>query len=250
MLLAALFWCFLSYCKVSVTVPTFKQRGDSATLTCDFDLEGGKLYSVKWYRDNEEFYRYMPKLRPPQHAHLVDGVKVDLNKSSARRVHLRDLTLRSRGLYRCEVSKEAPSFHSAQAEAFMEVSYFPREGPLIHGHERLYAPGEPLNVNCSSACSFPAPDLQWLINGQKVTEKSLLQPYAPEVASQGLLVSTLGLRAPATPHMQLSCMASIGPHRRERTVIIEINSSSTTSAFSLTMVTLLSINIKLYEKLL
>lgn len=44
-----------------------------------------------------------------------------LEKSSARRVHLRELTLKSRGSYRCEVSEEAPSFHSAQAEMFMEV---------------------------------------------------------------------------------------------------------------------------------
>lgn len=65
---------------VGISVPSLKQRGESVTLTCDYDLEGGKLYSVKWYRDNEEFYRYMPRLRPPQHAHKLDGVKVDVSK--------------------------------------------------------------------------------------------------------------------------------------------------------------------------
>ncbi|CAH0399212.1 unnamed protein product [Chilo suppressalis] len=248
---------FLSYYKVTiclrvvgVTVPALKQRGEAATLGCDFDLEGGKLYSVKWYRDNEEFYRFMPRLRPPQHAHKVDGIKVDMDKSSARRVHLKELSLKSRGLYRCEVSKEAPSFHSAQAEAFMEVNYFPRESPRVSGHERPYSPGEPLDVNCS-ARSFPPAELQWHIDGQKVSERSWLIPYGTQpAASQGLMVSTLGLRAPAHPLMQLSCIALMGTLRRERTVIVEINSSSTKKAFGLTVLTLLGVNIRFYDKIL
>ncbi|XP_012545408.1 uncharacterized protein LOC101740362 [Bombyx mori] len=208
---------------VGISVPPLKQRGDSATLTCEYDLEGGKLYSVKWYRDNEEFYRYMPRLRPPQHAHQLDGVKVDLEKSTARRVHLRELTLKSRGLYRCEVSEEAPSFHSAQAENFMEIYYFPKESPRITGLEGPYNIKDMLDVNCSSARSFPAPELQWLINGQKITDRSSLIAYGAKPAPQGLLVSTLGLRTPVQSRMKIKCIATIDTHRRERTVVIEIN---------------------------
>ncbi|KAL0881798.1 hypothetical protein ABMA27_001579 [Loxostege sticticalis] len=250
-------WYFLSYCKVSiclrvvgVSVPPFKQRGESATLTCDYELEGGKLYSVKWYRDHEEFYRFMPKLRPPQRAHSLDGVTVDLDKSTARRVHLKDLSLKSRGLYRCEVSKEAPSFHSAQAEAFMEVYFFPRESPRINGHERAYAEQEPLDVNCSSAGSFPAPDLQWHIDGQKVTERSWLISYSARSVHQGLVVSTLGLRAPAKPLMQLRCIATLGTHQRERTVVIETNTSSVMKAFGLFSLIPVVVNIRIYDKIL
>ncbi|CAK1579492.1 unnamed protein product [Parnassius mnemosyne] len=210
---------------VGISVPSLKQRGESVTMTCDYDLEGGKLYSVKWYRDNEEFYRYMPRLRPQQHAHKLDGVKVDLEKSSARRVHLRDLTLKSRGLYRCEVSEEAPSFHSAQSEAFMEVYYFSRENPIISGHEQTYALEEPLDVNCSSAKAFPAPELQWYINGKKVIERDLLIAYGTRPVSQGLLISTLGIRAPAKPKMKITCVSSLGNHKRERSAVIETSSS-------------------------
>lgn len=39
------------------------------------------LYSVKWYRDNEEFYRYVPKDNPPQNSYSVDGIKVDVRIS-------------------------------------------------------------------------------------------------------------------------------------------------------------------------
>ncbi|XP_023946090.2 uncharacterized protein LOC112051608 [Bicyclus anynana] len=240
----SLYYFFLLFVKVSIclrvvgiSVPSLKQRGESVTLTCDYDLEGGKLYSVKWYRDNEEFYRYMPRLRPPQHAHKLDGVKVDLEKSSARRVHLRELTLKSRGIYRCEVSEEAPSFHSAQAETFMEIYYFPKENPRIVGHERSYVVHEPLDVNCTSAKAFPPPELQWHINGLKVTEKSWLTNFEAKPAAQGLMVSSLGLRAPAKHLMKIRCTASIGTHRRERTVAIETSNANRrkTTSINLTL---------------
>ncbi|GBP14685.1 hypothetical protein EVAR_9593_1 [Eumeta japonica] len=205
----------------SVSVPEARARGSSATLACDFELEGARLYSVKWYKDNEEFYRYMPRVRPPQHAYQLDGITVDLDKSSARRVYLRNLTLRSRGLYRCEVSEEAPAFYSAQAEAFMEVYYFPREGPIITGHERRYQEGQPLDINCTSAKVFPAPALQWQINGEKVTEPIWLMSYGVQPDSTGLVVSTLALHAPARLKMKLRCLVTVGMHRREKTVVIE-----------------------------
>ena len=38
------------------------------------------LYSVKWYKDNEEFYRYVPKANPPQNSYKVDGIRVDVSR--------------------------------------------------------------------------------------------------------------------------------------------------------------------------
>lgn len=37
------------------------------------------LYAVKWYKDNEEFYRYVPKANPPQHSYRVDGIRVEVS---------------------------------------------------------------------------------------------------------------------------------------------------------------------------
>lgn len=64
---------------VRVTVPSYRVRGQPAQLDCDYDLGNDALYSVKWYRDNEEFYRYMPKFDPPKHAYKIDGIKVDVS---------------------------------------------------------------------------------------------------------------------------------------------------------------------------
>lgn len=41
--------------------------------------EKQRLYSVKWYKDNEEFYRYVPKSNPPQQSYRVEGIRVDVS---------------------------------------------------------------------------------------------------------------------------------------------------------------------------
>lgn len=64
---------------VRVSVPTYRVRGQPAQLECDYELGADTLYSVKWYRDNEEFYRYLPKYDPPKHAYKLEGIKVDVS---------------------------------------------------------------------------------------------------------------------------------------------------------------------------
>jgi hypothetical protein len=40
-----------------LSIPSYRFRESDATLGCNFDLEGERLYSVKWYKDGHEFYR-------------------------------------------------------------------------------------------------------------------------------------------------------------------------------------------------
>ena len=35
--------------------------GDDVTLFCDYKLEEDTLYSIKWYRDDREFFRFIPR---------------------------------------------------------------------------------------------------------------------------------------------------------------------------------------------
>ncbi|CAB0000795.1 unnamed protein product [Nesidiocoris tenuis] len=65
-----------------LSVPPYKMRGESAFLECDYDLEGNTLYAVKWYKDNEEFYRYVPRASPPQHSYNLEGVRVIQSEGS------------------------------------------------------------------------------------------------------------------------------------------------------------------------
>ncbi|KAE8738063.1 hypothetical protein FOCC_FOCC016466 [Frankliniella occidentalis] len=45
-------------------------------LECRFDMEGETLYSVKWYKDGHEFYRFVPTDTPKQFNFQVHGVHV------------------------------------------------------------------------------------------------------------------------------------------------------------------------------
>ena len=65
---------------VRFSVPSWTKRGENAMLTCQFDLEGERLYSVKWYKAGREFYRYVPGDWPPQQQFPQHGISVDVSK--------------------------------------------------------------------------------------------------------------------------------------------------------------------------
>lgn len=94
-----------------LVVPSVKFRGENALLECLYELNNQKnhsrnyvyengryyrrnnnnyfydnedeqeeiIYSVKWYKDGEEFYRYVPKAKPLQTKYDFDGIKVDVS---------------------------------------------------------------------------------------------------------------------------------------------------------------------------
>jgi len=44
-----------------VGVPNYANQDKEAVLGCPYDLEGSTLYSVKWYKNGREFFRFLPK---------------------------------------------------------------------------------------------------------------------------------------------------------------------------------------------
>ena len=53
--------------------------GEAVELDCNYDLEGDKLYSVTWYRGQDEFYRYIPAESNPVDIFELPGVAVDVS---------------------------------------------------------------------------------------------------------------------------------------------------------------------------
>ena len=51
--------------------------GQEAVLECKFDMEADSLYSVKWYRNEQEFYRFVPNDRPKLQIFPQDGIRVE-----------------------------------------------------------------------------------------------------------------------------------------------------------------------------
>lgn len=61
-------------------MPALVQKGSNFWLACQYELESGSsLYSVKWYKNNEEFYRLIVgsgsnlQLTGSSHTHLASS---------------------------------------------------------------------------------------------------------------------------------------------------------------------------------
>ncbi|XP_055906663.1 uncharacterized protein LOC129941917 [Eupeodes corollae] len=109
-----------------IYVPEIIDFRDNVTLTCSYDMDGHTLNSVKWYKDEKEFFRYSPMMHPVYLKFPVDGVHVsdnsDICTETTCRVELSLLSKKSSGVYRCEVSEDAPHFKLTTKSANMTVA--------------------------------------------------------------------------------------------------------------------------------
>lgn len=65
---------------IRLSVPSHKFVGDRAVVRCLFDLEREQLYSVKWYKNGHEFFRYIPGDKDQRITIFkLPGVKVDVS---------------------------------------------------------------------------------------------------------------------------------------------------------------------------
>ncbi|PSN47569.1 hypothetical protein C0J52_17317 [Blattella germanica] len=123
-------------------VPATADILSPVTLRCEYHLQGGKLYSVKWYKDGAEFFRFMPDYVPESRAVKSSGLSVDnniietavtwysfcilslfaqLQNSDMNMVTLTNLRFNNSGNYKCEVSTEAPNFETVAQSSNMTV---------------------------------------------------------------------------------------------------------------------------------
>lgn len=66
---------------LTINVPTMVRSGDTVTLSCHYDLEGAPLYTIQWFFDNSEFYRYVPDRSPPFSIFNVTNINVNVSKT-------------------------------------------------------------------------------------------------------------------------------------------------------------------------
>ncbi|XP_050421947.1 uncharacterized protein LOC126834218 [Adelges cooleyi] len=155
---------------LGVKVPAYIFMGDSVQLFCNYDMQMDKLYSVTWYKDNEEFYRFVPSSKHLKHSYNMDGITVDHAHSDSKKVTLRYANLLMNGEYKCEVSAEAPFFTTVHAESKMAIVSLPKpkDIPKILGGNDKYQSGDMVYLNCTSGRSYPAAKLRWYVNNNKV----------------------------------------------------------------------------------
>ncbi|XP_012059690.1 PREDICTED: uncharacterized protein LOC105622854 [Atta cephalotes] len=155
---------------LTINVPKMVRSGESVTLSCHYDLEGLALYTIQWFFNDREFYRYIPDRKPPPPYSIfdVDGIQVNVSKSNSHDVTLVNVARELTGTYKCEVSAGSPSYHTGIQRAKMEVVDAPKTDPTIRTEKERIAVGEMLRANCTSGKSRPAPDVTWKLNSDAI----------------------------------------------------------------------------------
>lgn len=99
------------HCNNIHLVGTFALRIDklsvpkSIELECDYDLEGETLYEVKWYKDNQEFFRYTPNDQPVAKVFEMHKFKVNVSES---KLFIMFLALNNNSILNCFSEKNLP----------------------------------------------------------------------------------------------------------------------------------------------
>ncbi|KAH8323324.1 hypothetical protein KR067_005086 [Drosophila pandora] len=224
-LLEGLFLIFLCYFLISelisalrdvrVRVPHAVRRNEKAILKCFYDIEDDSLYSVKWYKGRREFYRYTPKETPPMKVFHFPGVKVRRMSSNESQVVLDAVTMATSGKYSCEVSADAPSFHTLIAAAELEVIETPHNPPFITGIRARYRVGDILRGNCTSRHSRPAANLTWTVNNEEVNPSHVRHHKVIRESRNDLESSIVGIHFVVTDQhfdngkLKLRCSAQL-----------------------------------------
>lgn len=66
---------------LTINVPAKVRSGDTVTLSCHYDLEGSSLYTIQWFFESNEFYRYIPDRAPPYSIFDVADILVNVSKN-------------------------------------------------------------------------------------------------------------------------------------------------------------------------
>ncbi|XP_049806595.1 uncharacterized protein LOC126249028 [Schistocerca nitens] len=206
---------------IELRVPAQVDVRDNVSMLCNYSTDGAPLYSVKWYKDEYEFFRYMPDGNPSRtQAFPVPGITLLMDVCNDTTVTLTNLTFNTTGSYKCEVSKEGPSFDTVYATSNMTVTGNPRADPVLDGIRESYYPGDQVVATCTAAPSHPPANILWYINGKLVEEG--VQELEAEVDSRGLVSSRREIKLDAEQRLfsngkrlRLRCDAVVGDVKRQ-----------------------------------
>lgn len=67
---------------LTINVPAMVRSGDTVTLSCHYDLEGLQLYTIQWFFEDNEFYKYQPDRDQPFSTFNVSNIQVNVSNPS------------------------------------------------------------------------------------------------------------------------------------------------------------------------
>lgn len=97
---------------------------------------------------------------------------LQMRKSNSHNVTIRALTRNHTGLYQCEVSADAPLFHTLTKSAQMQIAVMPETEPEINiygvatreDNKRHINYGDQLKASCIAGPSNPPVNFTWRVN--------------------------------------------------------------------------------------
>ncbi|KAK0073793.1 hypothetical protein PV325_009227 [Microctonus aethiopoides] len=88
-----------------------------------------------------------------------------MSNSDEHDVTLLNVSRELSGIYKCEVSEDMPTYHTAMKEQRMDIADVPEFDPIIEVEKQRIAADEILKANCTSGASYPATNVTWILNG-------------------------------------------------------------------------------------
>ncbi|XP_069190871.1 uncharacterized protein [Procambarus clarkii] len=213
-----------------VEVPSFAFAGGRVNVSCMFDLRATGLYSLKWYHNDTEFYRYVPTethrqvdIKPTMkfQAHEVSRTETQVTLS------INSMTSAATGEYKCEVIAEHPSFRTETRSVFMVVLDEPPSPPVITGARDMYESHDDIQLRCLAEnfpVSGPTPGLTWLLQGRPA-RREYVSPYRDDPYAEPIGVT---LRMPASQvsrgggSVEAECLLKLGTHELRSSTTLRV----------------------------
>ncbi|XP_039754311.1 uncharacterized protein LOC120629434 [Pararge aegeria] len=169
-----LFLCPVIVTAHNITYLEVPQYGDprrDGDLVCHYVSEKGDpaLHSVKWYRDNNEIFRFTPGQQPPTRAFNTTSGGVSrgaCNMHSCAISVALPKKVNTRISFTCEVSTEGPRFAVVNQTKYLSVAVTLKEDPVITGASGTVQLGEDVLLNCSTKPAMPAANIMWYVDGK------------------------------------------------------------------------------------
>ncbi|CAG4975737.1 unnamed protein product [Colias eurytheme] len=152
-------------------VPQYGDPRRDAYLACHYVKERGDpdLHSVKWYRDNNEIFRFTPGQQPSTRTFNTTAGGVTRGTCDENKCSISvpvPKRYNTRISFTCEVSTEGPRFAVVNQTKYLTVAVTLKQDPVIMGLPGSVQIGEDVLLNCSTVPAMPPANIMWYIDGR------------------------------------------------------------------------------------
>ncbi|CAD6994106.1 unnamed protein product [Ceratitis capitata] len=95
-------------------------------------------------------------------------LRCELTNSDATSVTLKGVNRELTGNYQCEVSEDAPLFHTDIRAAHMQVIELPKDEPAMQVDKKVITLNDNFKAVCTVGPSYPPANITWYMNGRKI----------------------------------------------------------------------------------